>query len=59
MSRLSYKEIRSNTISAQSLQRLFTVVKDDRTAALAVWLVTIFDADKQTLGDILNGIKTL
>ena len=44
MSRLTYKQIRANTITPDSLQRLFQVVTDDRTAALAMFYVSIHDA---------------
>lgn len=44
MSHLTYKEILADTLTAETLKRLFDVVTDNRTAALAIFYVSIHEA---------------
>lgn len=48
MTRLTYKELRANTITPETLQRLFGIIKDNRTAALAMFYVSIHEAKTDT-----------
>jgi hypothetical protein len=58
MGKLTYKQLRAGTISAEKLTELFQVITDDRTAALAIFYVKIHDAkDDAELDEIKGALR--
>lgn len=58
MSKMTYKQMRKGTMTPVTLRRLFMTITDDRTAALAIFYVSIHDAKDDTeLEDIRKILK--
>lgn len=58
MTRFTYKEVRANTITADTLKHLFEIIIDNRTAALAMFYVSIHEAKNDTeLEEIRKALK--